>query len=122
MWVFTQHGFISAVEHYDNKEQLVVRARDKQSLEMASLLFGKEIVCSPSNDYPFRVFLERTEFMEFLRIETEMLNYTNFKGRLDSSRGELWHDTASQVWSVMHDIEDKDARPQRKKLFADGKR
>jgi hypothetical protein len=39
-----------------------------------------------------------------------MLDYTNFKSRLDVSRGEHWHDTASQVWSIMHDIEDADAR------------
>lgn len=110
MWIFTQHGFVSAVTHFDNNDKIIVRARDKQSLEMPSLLFSKTIVTTPKNDYPFRVVLERSEFIEFMRIECEMIDYTNFKGRLDSSRGEQWHDTAFKVWSVMHEIEDQDAR------------
>jgi threonine dehydrogenase-like Zn-dependent dehydrogenase len=117
MWVFTQHGFVSAVQHFDDPTKIVVRSRDKQSLEMASQLFGAEIVNSPRNDYPYRVILERSQFIAFLTTEVELLDYTNFKGRLDSSRGELWHDTASAVWGIMHEIEDDEARDQRTPAF-----
>ena len=110
MWVFTQHGFVSAVQHFENPEQIVVRSRDKESLALAGAFFEKEIISSPRNDYPFRIILSRTQFAEFMQTEVAMLDYTNFKSRLDVSRGELWHDTASQVWSIMHDIEDEDAR------------
>lgn len=114
MWVFTQHGFVSAVQHFEDPTKIQVRARDKQSLEMAAALFSTEIISSPRNDYPYRVILDREQFNEFMLTEVALLDYTNFKGRLDFSRGELWHDTAAQVWSVMHDIEDEDARPNRK--------
>jgi hypothetical protein len=52
-----------------------------------------------------------------LTTEVELLDYTNFKGRLDSSRGELWHDTASAVWGIMHEFEDDEARDQRTPAF-----
>jgi hypothetical protein len=110
MWVFTQHGFVSAVQHFDNQEQIVVRSRDKESLALASAFFETKVISSPSNDYPFRIVLSRDQFAEFIQTEVAMLDYTNFKSRLDVSRGEHWHDTASQVWSIMHDIEDADAR------------
>lgn len=113
MWVFTQHGFVSAVQHFENPEQIVVRSRDKESLALACAFFEKEIISSPRNDYPFRIILSRAEFAEFMQTEVAMLDYNNFKARLDVSRGDLWHDTATQVWGIMHDIEDKGARPVR---------
>lgn len=33
MWIFTDTGFVSAVCHYQDWTQLVVRARDRRSLE-----------------------------------------------------------------------------------------
>lgn len=114
MWLFTQHGFVSAVQHFEDPTKIQVRARDKQSLEMASNLFSTEIISSPKNDYPYRVILNRDQFAELMLTEIALLDYTNFKGRLDFSRGEEWHDTASRVWSIMHEIEDADARPNRK--------
>ena len=32
MWIFTETGFVSAVQHRENPDYLMVRARDRQSL------------------------------------------------------------------------------------------
>lgn len=110
MWLFTQHGFLSAVQHYDNPDTIVVRARDKRSLEMLAELVDLEIINTPGNDYPYRVHAPRGEFMSYLMTEVEMLNYGNFKDQLHSSRGERYYGAASRVWRVMHDVEDPFAR------------
>ena len=38
MWVFTETGFVSAVAHRDNPEILIVRSRDRHSIEPLALL------------------------------------------------------------------------------------
>lgn len=110
MWTFTQHGFISAVQHFEDHSKIVVRSRDKQSLEMISNLFDLEVLETPGNDYPFRVIASRDQYTSYLMTEVDLLDYTNFKSRLHVSRGDDFYDAATRVWGVMHDIEDEDAR------------
>ena len=111
MWVFTQHGFISAVEHFDDSNTIVVRARDRKALDMISELHDLEIQRTPDNDYPYRVHAPRDKFVSYLLTEVDMLNYGNFKDRLHASRGDRYYIAASQVWSVMRGLEDPLARP-----------
>lgn len=110
MWVFTQHGFISAVQHFDKKSAVVVRARDKKALARIAELYDLEIKNTPENDYPYRVLASREQFARYLMDEVAALNYTNFKDRLHYSRGDNYYYAASQVWDTMHDVEDATAR------------
>ena len=43
MWLFTETGFVSAVRHREDPDLLVVRARDRQSLEPIEAACNVEI-------------------------------------------------------------------------------
>lgn len=126
MWIFTTGGFVSAVEHRDDKSQAMVRARDKKSLE--EMLSGirkafeeqgkttEEIdeimvdmsIYSVIGDYKWRAVVPKSAFALFLAYETmHYLNYANFKSKLTATRGQKWHDTAMKVWSAMFGVEDR---------------
>jgi hypothetical protein len=117
MWVFTTGGFVSAVQHRDNPDLVMVRARDKQSLEImiASVNARQELQLDPAleitttlnADYPHRVTITKAQWIQFLTTETEdFLNYENFKSELDRVRGKKFHDAAMRVWVDMHAVED----------------
>jgi len=110
MWLFTQHGFISAVQHEEDKDIIMVRARDVRSLEFIADLFEVDVTKTPSNDYPYRVFVRRADFMNYLSAEVDMLDYSNYKSRLHATRGDDFYAAASHVWHTMHAVEDGDAR------------
>jgi hypothetical protein len=110
MWIFTETGFVSAVRHFNEKDKLVVRARDKESLESLANSVGLDIVSTPSNDYPYRVFVADSVFATWLSKQTMAVDYTNFKNRVHDTRGHGFADALMSVWSTMHDIEDLEAR------------
>ena len=110
MWVFTLEGFVSAVrESYDHFD-LVVRARDKKSLETLEFVSGRKAWATPSNDYPYRIKVTNWDFDRFLELATEDISYSNFKMAVDANRGKTYAKALSKVWSAMHDVEDETAR------------
>lgn len=119
MWLFTTGGFLSAVEHREDTNMLVVRARDKQSLqtmidgiELAGSAAGKdlsglEIVQKTPSDYPWRVEVSKATFALFSVHEImNHLNYHNFKNAITEVRGEKWHKAAMSVWVDMLAVAD----------------
>ena len=110
MWIFTQTGFVSAVHHYSEPNTIVVRARDRVSLEGLAESADAPIEKSPTNDYPYRVHVPQQKFTEWLVVNVTALDYTNFKDRVYDTRGEFYSDTLLGVWEIMHHVEDDEAR------------
>lgn len=107
MWLFTSTGFISAV----NKDGgLVVRARDRQSLQPLSEFTRTKIVHTPIADYPYRLTTDKEQFSRWLIEQINLLDYPNFKSEVAHSRGYEFAHPLNKVWSVMHDVEDENAR------------
>jgi hypothetical protein len=106
MWVFTKHGFISSVQHHSDPDMIVVRARDKRSLERISNKYGVDIVRLGGTDYPHRVYVTREQFTEYMASEAENVDYTNYKNKLHVTRGDVYYDAATSVWSTMHHVQD----------------
>lgn len=107
MWIFTSAGFVSAVSDGSN---LVVRSRDRQSLEPISSFAKSQIKKSPKGDYPYRLFVSKEDFSHWL---TEMVNdieYRNFKSEVSTMRGDHFAHSLMKVWSAMHEVEDAEAR------------
>ena len=107
MWVFTQDGFISAVDNGVVPGKLAVRARDKQSLELLSMITDSPITEYPNTDYEYRVFVTKDEFSAFLVSHVDTLDYSNFKSRIHSTRGDVFYDACSNVWGAMLEVSDK---------------
>lgn len=110
MWLFTETGFVSAVRHFSEKEKLVVRSRDRESLESLASYAKLEIRNTPSNDYPYRVHIDDSEFASWLLKQTMAVDYTNFKDRVHDTRGHDFADALMGVWREMHAVEDSGAR------------
>lgn len=123
MWITTTQGFISAVADPKDPEHLIIRARDRRSLEsmiartrLAATVAGhsdtpnsqfSDIVTGEGTDYRWRVRASKTTFALFLSHEVlNFLTYRNFKNALKQSRGKVWADAASNVWFDMLAVDD----------------
>lgn len=116
MWIFTQHGFVSIVSSREDPKVVMVRARDRKSLEQfIEALEGKdpfsgealEVLESKGTDYQFRVICSRTAAAQYLADEALAIDYPNFKSRITQTRGHQWHDVLLGIWSRVHDLSDR---------------
>ena len=107
MWLFTSTGFVSAVS---NGTDLMVRARDKESLEPIAESAHVEIISTPQNDYPYRVLVTHEFFAKWVAQMAIGITYKNFKSEVAATRGYEFAHPLMQVWSVMHEVEDLGAR------------
>ena len=108
MWIFSETGFVSAI--CKSGDLFQVRSRDRQSLEDLSVTAGVEIIKTPQGDYPYRVEVVREQFITWLAEQVEDIHYKNFKSRVQDTRGYDFVHPLHQVWDVMHQVEDKEAR------------
>ena len=108
MWLFVNTGFISIVEH--DADHLAVRARDSLSLSSLAQSYDVEIRSTPTADYPYRIFLSKDQFKNYLHNQAGLINYKNFKSEVAITRGKKFSDALLKVWSAMHLVEDKEAR------------
>jgi hypothetical protein len=112
VWVFTGTGFVSIVASGNEADTLVVRSRDRLSLEPIAELAGAEIVVGAGTDYPYRVFVERATLASWLAEQTAAIDYRNFKDRVHDTRGDRFADALFRVWSAMCNVTDDEATGQ----------
>lgn len=109
MWIFLSVGFFSIVAHNARPDLVLVRARVKDDLvrlrSRHGFLKGRAIHETLFADYPFRMFLPRTDLGRLLKIEARVLVATNFKSAIakaDPKRAAIY----SRTWSVLQTLED----------------
>ena len=107
MWLFTNTGFVSAVS---NGTDLMVRARDKESLEPLAEAARTEIISTPQNDYPYRVIVTHELFSRWVAHIATIITYKNFKSEVAATRGYEFAHPLMKVWSAMHEVEDLSGR------------
>ena len=105
MWLFTETGFVSVVQDRDDSTKMWVRARDKQSLQPFVDVYGVEILNVGRSDYPHRVTISRTQFVDWLVESGETLNYDNYKNRVAKTRGYDFVMPLHDVWATMLQVE-----------------
>lgn len=110
MWVFTESGFVSVIRHHSEAGKLVIRARDHQSLEGVANAIGLDIEPTPGSDYPYRAVAVDSAFVTWLSKQVMRIDYTNYKDRMELSRGHDFAGALLGVWSTMRQVEDADAR------------
>lgn len=104
MWLFSETGFVSAVVDLQDKNKMIVRGRDRRSLEPLAKLTRVEILDTPERDYPHRVFVTRKQFINWVVANIELMQYNNYKSRMYQTRGADFTHALSEVWSVMHEV------------------
>jgi hypothetical protein len=110
MWIFTDTGFISAVRKPEYPGVVTVRSRDRESLELLAAKAQVEIKRSPHGDYPYRVFVDDSSFIEWFLDRGGELQYSNFKNRVAQTRGRHFVSALHNVWEAMLAVEDDEAR------------
>lgn len=95
MWIFTPDLFVSIVEHHDDPTTMVVRARDRVSLERFAP--GFTLVCTPSADYRWRVKVERDTLASLVAAVGGAIDYPNVK---DAVRDDRRRAVMGEVWSA----------------------
>ena len=122
MWVFTKHGFFSAVcarqgsgKHGQpvDPNRIMVRARVRGHLEALKKRFpdllGKcEIQEFAGTDYGFRIFVEKPAWSQVLAGLAEETDYDNFKSevaRHQGKAGAAYERSLHDVWSVMYKLQ-----------------
>ena len=107
MWLFTNTGFVSAVS---TGTELMVRSRDRESLEPLAETAKSEIIATPSNDYPYRTIVSHEIFSRWVSHMASNIAYKNFKSEVAATRGYEFAHPLMKVWSAMHEVEDQQAR------------
>jgi hypothetical protein len=108
MWIFTSTGFVSTVQHRDDPARLVVRARDRVSLEPLVARTGAELNPWRGSDYAYRVVVDRADFEAWLADEARAIAYTNYKTSALRARGGDFERTLHRVWDVMHAFQERE--------------
>ena len=122
MWLFTQYGFFSAVcaragdgsqGNVVDEGRVMVRARLRGHLEGLKLRFpevlgGVEIVETPDTDYRYRLFMEKSVWVNVVTVLSEELDYDNFKSKvgqnLEAVGGE-YERSLHEVWDTMQRLQ-----------------
>jgi len=107
MWIFTNTGFVSAVS---NGKDLMVRSRDRESLEPLAESAKTEIIATPANDYPYLTIVSHEIFSRWAAHMASNIAYKNFKSEVAATRGYDFAHPLMKVWSAMHEVEDQSAR------------
>jgi hypothetical protein len=102
MWIFTSTGFISAVVHRDDPDLIVVRARERASLDPLIERTGAEVNPWEGSDYAFRIVMPRAEFSAWVGEQADAIDYSNFKSSARRRRGGAYADVLHEVWDVMY--------------------
>lgn len=110
MWIFTSTGFVSTVQHRDDPARLVVRARDRVSLEPLVARTGAELNPWQGSDYAYRVVVDRAAFEAWLADEARAIAYTNYKSSALRARGGDFERTLHEVWGRMDAFQTRELR------------
>ena len=106
MWIFTETGFVSAVAHGTRPNDLVVRARDRQSLEQLATLAEASVLVGIGTDYRYRIVCPVDVFKNWMEKNIRHIKYRNFKDRVHVTRGDDFADALMDVWFAMTSVTD----------------
>ena len=114
MWIFTPQGMFSIVQHRQNPDVLLVRARCREDLQaFADSVLGAgngtvKIKRTPQADYRWRCTVPRDVFIRWLYGQAMGIRYPNFKAAV---HGEPDRDLAyTRCWHAMRDFQDNRVR------------
>lgn len=104
MWVMTTAGFFSVVQHRDDPDKVMIRARCEEDINaLAELIPGAQPVNTPNADYTWRITVSAAEWVHALTTIALDVDYPNFKSAVKSPKHKAAY---TRVWGVMYDALD----------------
>lgn len=108
MWLFTDFGFFSAVQHRDEPTKVMVRARARADLQALldrnSFVGDVDIVTTRAADYPYRIVMDKSTWSEVASRAASNVDYDNFKWAVANRQGWGRADAYHHVWHACHAI------------------
>jgi len=107
MWLFTQYGFYSVVQHEENPEAFLMRARVKNDLENLLKLTQIETPIShtPRAQYAFRVLLSQAEWNRIAQVLTRAVDYPSFTNRISELPDQSTKNAAyGSIWNALENV------------------
>ena len=95
MWICFNDGFVSAVEHRDSSDLLMIRARRRDILQ--NLFPNEHLIEGGSTDYQYRVVGSKAVFGDVVSKRISEISYPNFK---DSVEDHELHELYEKFWSL----------------------
>jgi hypothetical protein len=125
MWIFTKHGFFSAVcaRQGDGKhgrpvdpDLVMVRARVRGHLEalkqrFPNLLGQCKVQEFAGTDYAYRRFVQKSAWVQVLAGLAQDTDYDNFKSEIARHQGKTgaaYERSLHEVWAVMHELQESE--------------
>jgi hypothetical protein len=109
MWLYTDQGAVSVVKNRNRDGELIVRSRDKETLEALCPQHYAMIITTTANDYPFRIFMSKEDWIECLTDYVDDMEYDNFKNHVKTTRPDILR-PYYEVYNATLDLEPINAR------------
>jgi hypothetical protein len=117
MWLITTRGFFSVVQHRDDEEMVLIRARALEDLESLCELAGEvlddareggfsadAIIEMDDADYRYRLITDAEAWAEVVDGLTAEVTYPNFKSAVTARDPDRAH-VYMEVWSTLLQIQ-----------------
>ena len=102
MWLITTRGFYSVVEHRDDPDLLLVRARTREDLEaLRDVLPDLDVFSDPSADYRWRALVPRGAWQRAVAQLVAEIDYGNFKSGVAQRAGHERAALYADVWATL---------------------
>lgn len=110
MWLQTTDGFFSVVEHRDNDELVLIRARTREDLENltrydAEGFDDEHIIEDLAADYQWRLIAPRAAWLEVLTKLTNEIDYDNFKDAVKKKQGPERASLYMSIWTILRRLQ-----------------
>jgi hypothetical protein len=106
MWLLTTQGFYSVVQHREDANFLLVRARVRSDLAaLTRLIPNLEIFETPDADYRWRATVTRMQWQVALTALGGEIDYDNFKGAVAERQGHGRADVYGHVWGELMSLQ-----------------
>ena len=112
MWLYTKLGFVSVVQHRDDPETLLIRARFKEDIEKLAEVMGEATDKptswreTPDADYRYRLTCPREVFQAIIMWLVSTIDYTNFKNAVHGNP--VRDDSYMRCWMAMNNAQKKE--------------
>jgi hypothetical protein len=95
MWLFTRHAFLSIIQHRDQPDMLMVRARVKGDIE--HYFPDASVIRLDDADYLYRAVIPRKAVVAVMAKAVEQIDYDKFKPAVEDKRREVYY---FSVWDI----------------------
>jgi len=101
VWIITDQGFVSVVQHNVDDRLLCVRARRREDLEP----FDAEVVEHAGSDYQYRCNVHREAFAEWMEDRISDLSYTTHAKENMAGNDTRRYQAYLNVWADLAELQ-----------------